>query len=157
MFMKKYSTKIGKITICEEDGYITNISFENEDGQEYTKEAKEIETDLIKEAIKQIRSYLGGDLKILDFPIKMKGTEFQKSVWSELMKVPYGETATYKEIAKKVGNEKASRAVGNANNKNNLPIIIPCHRIIGTNGKLVGFAGGLNIKEMLLDIELKNK
>lgn len=153
MLVKSYDTKIGKITIGENEGYIINIYFGKE---ALPKEAIEEETDLIKETIKQINLYLDGKLEYVNVPIKLQGTNFQKLVWNELMKVPYGKTCTYRDIAKNIGNEKACRAVGNANNKNRLPIIVPCHRIIGTNGKLVGYAGGLDIKEKLLDVEKRN-
>lgn len=88
-----------------------------------------------------------------DLPLDARGTEFQKKVWNELLRIPYGETKSYKDIAVAIGNEKACRAIGMANNKNPIPIIIPCHRVIGSNGKLVGYAGGLNVKEKLLNIE----
>jgi len=154
MVVYSYDTKIGKITVEETDNCITGIHFEND---ELPSNIDTYETPLIKEAIKQIKLYLDGKLKYINVPIKIKGSDFQKLVWNELTKIPYGETCTYKDIAKKVGNEKACRAVGNANSKNNLPIIIPCHRVVGTNGKLVGFAGGLDIKEKLIDIEKKHK
>ena len=85
--------------------------------------------------------------------LEVKGTEFQKKVWNELLKIPYGQTKSYKDIAIAIENERASRAVGMANNKNPIPIIIPCHRVIGSTGKLVGYAGGVNVKEKLLNIE----
>lgn len=154
MQVKSYETKIGKVTIAEDDGYITNIYFEKD---KLPKVVEEKETDLIKETIKQINLYLDGKLEYITVPIKLEGTEFQKLVWNELKKIPYGKTCTYKEIAKGIGNEKACRAVGNANNKNKIPIIVPCHRVIGTSGKLVGYAGGLDIKEKLLDIEKINR
>ena len=153
MFVKSYNTKIGKVTIVEKEGYITNIYFNLD---KLPKEAIEKETDLIKETILQINLYLVGKIEYINVPIKLEGTEFQKLVWNELKKVPYGTTCTYKDIAAKIGNYKACRAVGNANNKNKIPIIIPCHRVIGTNGKLVGYAGGLDIKEKLLSIEENN-
>ena len=153
MLIKSYDTKIGKVTIAENDGYIIGIYFEKDKIPETVEEK---ETDLIKEAIRQITLYLDGKLEYITVPIKLEGTEFQKLVWNELKKIPYGKTCTYKDIAKGIGNEKACRAVGNANNKNKIPIIVPCHRVIGTNGKLVGYAGGLDIKEKLLDIEKRN-
>lgn len=152
MIIKEYSTIIGKVTIGQTDEYITNIYFEND---KVPTNVEDKETPLIKETIRQINLYLSGKLKNIDVPIKIDGTEFQKLVWRELIKVPYGETRTYKDIAVKIGNVNACRAVGNANNKNKLPIIIPCHRVIGTSGKLVGYAGGLDIKEKLLSIEEK--
>lgn len=87
----------------------------------------------------------------------MEGTDFQKTVWKELLKIPYGKTVSYKYIADKIGNKKAFRAVGNANNKNKISIIIPCHRVIGSNGKLVGYANGIDMKKLLLELEKENK
>lgn len=87
----------------------------------------------------------------------MEGTDFQKNVWKELLKIPYGKTVSYKYIADKIGNKKAFRAVGNANNKNKISIIIPCHRVIGSNGKLVGYANGIDMKKFLLELEKENK
>ncbi|MBE6050453.1 MAG: methylated-DNA--[protein]-cysteine S-methyltransferase [Clostridium sp.] len=104
--------------------------------------------------MKQISEYLEGNRKEFDFPIYLEGTEFQKKVWDTLRKIPYGETRSYKDIAIMVGNEKASRAVGGANNKNPIIIAVPCHRVIGKNGKLVGFGCGIDVKEKLLDIEM---
>lgn len=144
-----YETKIGKIGIRENGKYITDIIFSK--SEEKTDNINE--TELIKAAFKQIKEYLGGDRKYFDLPIETIGTEFQKKVWNELRNIPYGQTKTYKDIALAIKNEKACRAIGNANNKNPLPIIIPCHRVIGSNGKLVGYSGGLDIKEKLLNIE----
>lgn len=152
MIIKGYETLIGKVTIGEKDGYITNIYFENDI---LPNNVTVKETPLIKETIRQIHLYLSGELKNIDVPIKIEGTKFQKLVWSKLIEIPYGQTCTYKDIAAQIGNEKACRAVGNANNKNKLPIIVPCHRVIGKSGKLVGYAGGLDIKEKLLNIEKK--
>ncbi len=114
-------------------------------------------TDLTDKAFRQLLEYFEGRRKHFDVPYKLKGTDFQKSVWAALCDIPYGETRTYKEIAKAVGNEKASRAVGMANNKNPLHVLVPCHRVIGASGKLVGYAGGLDMKEHLLKMEKENK
>lgn len=110
-------------------------------------------TDLI---YNEIMEYLNGKRKSFDIKYQMNGTEFQKKVWKELTKIPYGETRTYKEIAVAVGNPKASRAVGMANNKNPISIIVPCHRVIGSDGKLIGYAGGLDMKRALLNLEKKH-
>ncbi|MCI8631236.1 MAG: methylated-DNA--[protein]-cysteine S-methyltransferase [Firmicutes bacterium] len=101
----------------------------------------------------QICEYLRGKRKTFDFPYELRGTEFQKKVWNVLCSIPYGETRTYKEIAAAVGNPKACRAVGMANNKNPIAIAVPCHRVIGANGSLTGYAGGLNMKKALLLLE----
>ena len=101
----------------------------------------------------EVMEYLDGKRKTFDIKYEINGTEFQKKVWKELTKIPYGETRTYKEIAVAVGNPKASRAVGMANNKNPIAIIVPCRRVIGSDGKLVGYAGGLDMKRALLTLE----
>ena len=146
------NTKIGKIGIQEENGNITKLGFKLQLEEEGCKEK---ETLLIKEAFKQIEEYIKGTRKEFDLPLNPEGTEFRKKVWRELRKIPYGKTVSYGAIAKNIGNPKASRAVGGANNKNPIAIIIPCHRVIGSNGKLVGYAGGLDIKQKLLEIEEK--
>lgn len=144
-----YETKIGKITIAEENGKITDFILPGKQN----KEVNIKETHAIKEAYKQFCEYLEGKRKEFKLKYNLKGTYFQKSVWNELLKIPYGETKSYKEIAKAIGNEKACRAIGRANNKNPIAIFIPCHRVIGSNGKIVGYAGGLDLKEKLLKFE----
>lgn len=143
-----YQFGICEIWICEEDKFITRVSFREPDAGYECKE-----TRLIKEAARQIDEYLYGGRMSFNLPINPQGTAFQKSVWNALMHVHYGETRTYKQIAEDIGNPKSCRAVGLANNRNPIAIIIPCHRIIGSNGKLVGYAGGLSVKEKLLDLE----
>ena len=150
-YMFYYNTKIGRIGIEENGMAITRLDFINKDVQEEIIE--ENETALLKEAIKQLNEYLDGKRTLFDLPLEPKGTEFQKKVWNALKEIPFGETRSYGEIAKIIGNEKASRAVGMANNKNPIAIIVPCHRVIGANGKLVGYAGGIDIKEKLLELE----
>lgn len=142
-----YNTKIGPITIVEQNGKIIEIRF----GKEYREIQKE--TIVIQQASKQLEEYFAGRRKKFTVEIEAKGTAFQQQVWEALRQIPYGETRTYGQIAQKIGNVNASRAVGMANNKNPIPIIIPCHRVIGSNGKLIGYAGGLDIKEKLLEIE----
>jgi methylated-DNA-[protein]-cysteine S-methyltransferase len=111
------------------------------------------ETPLIRKAAKQLNEYLAGRRKTFELPLDPEGTPFQKAVWKTLTGIPYGESRTYKDIAETVGNPKACRAVGMANNKNPIAILIPCHRVIGAGGKLVGYAGGLDIKKKLLELE----
>lgn len=110
-------------------------------------------TKLLEESFKEINEFLKGKRKKFTFKINPIGTEFQKSVWKALLNIPYGEVKTYKDIAIAIGNPKACRAVGLANNKNPIPIVIPCHRVIGSNGKLTGYAYGLSIKSHLLNLE----
>lgn len=114
------------------------------------------ETPLIKKAASQLFEYLNGKRMEFDLPLLKDGTDFQISVWNELLKIPYGETRSYKDIAVAINNEKAVRAVGMANNRNKISIFIPCHRVIGSNKKLVGYGGGLEIKEFLLNLEKRN-
>ena len=108
---------------------------------------------LTKRTIEQLKEYFSGIRKSFDLPLEMNGTEFQLKVWNELCNIPYGETRSYKDIAEKIGNPKAVRAVGGANNKNKLMIIVPCHRVIGANGSLTGYAGGIDVKKILLELE----
>ena len=182
MFYKIYDFEIGKLAICEENEKIVRVQFlhnNNEVDIKLIKEkknkngvSKEIvqsdniwldkksymlkETDLINNTRKQLDEYFAGNRKQFDIPIKLDGTDFQINVWKELLKIPYGETCSYLDIAKRIGNPKASRAVGMANNKNKIIIIVPCHRVIGSNKKLVGYACGLEVKEKLLELERKN-
>jgi methylated-DNA-[protein]-cysteine S-methyltransferase len=116
----------------------------------------EKETNVIKETIKQLEEYFVGKRQIFELPLFLIGSDFQKSVWKELQKVAYGKTSTYMELSKNIGNTKAIRAVAAANGANAISIIVPCHRIIGSNGSLVGYAGGLQAKKKLLEMERKN-
>ena len=109
------------------------------------------------EVIQELRAYFGGELKQFDVPVVLEGTEFQVKVWRELQRIPYGETISYGELARRIGNAKAMRAVGLANGANPIPIIVPCHRVIGSDGKLTGFGGGLPNKKKLLAIESQQR
>lgn len=110
-------------------------------------------TELLSMATIQLDEYFQGKRTVFSLPFKLTGTPFQLAVWKKLQNIPYGQTTSYKEIAQKINKPKAYRAVGMANNKNPLPIIIPCHRVIGSNGKLIGYAGGLKLKNYLLELE----
>jgi methylated-DNA-[protein]-cysteine S-methyltransferase len=110
-------------------------------------------TGILKETIRQLRAYFSGKLEQFDLPLAPEGTPFQLEVWRRLCEIPYGETISYGELARRIGNPNASRAVGLANGSNPIAIIIPCHRVIGSNGKLTGYGGGLPIKEKLLALE----
>lgn len=142
-----YETILGPVTFVEEDGTLLAISTHR------SFEGMLQETSLIKEAHLQFSEYLKGERKEFDIPFRMKGTKFQKQVWTALCEIPYGETRSYKQIAEAIGNPKAVRAVGMANNRNPLLVLVPCHRVIGINGQLVGYAGGLDKKEFLLRLE----
>jgi len=139
------------IGITEEDKSITGLFFGKKTPAGFVK----AETPIIKKTAKQLEEYFSGKRKIFDLPVVMNGTEFQKAVWSALQTVPYGETRSYKDIAVLVGKPDAARAVGMANNRNPVSIIVPCHRIIGKNGSLTGYGGGLDAKKYLLELEQK--
>ena len=144
-----FDSPVGKIKIIEEDNIVIEIRF--------VKDEKNISpnTEILKLAKKELEEYFTGKRKVFTFPIKLEGRDFSLKVYKSLMEIPYGETCSYKDIAIKIGNENSQRAVGGANNKNKLPIVIPCHRVIGRNGKLVGYAEGLEIKQKLLELERK--
>ncbi len=149
-----YKTPIGAIVIVDNGRSIVQVFF----GDNIPKNVNVIETNLLKEANNQLKEYFIGKREKFDLYLEPQGgTEFQKKVWKALQEIPYGETRSYKDIAINIGNEKACRAVGMANNKNPIPIFIPCHRVIGSNGNLIGYAGGLDIKETLLRIENKGQ
>lgn len=145
-----YESPIGKLVIVHNDRGITNLYLAHllqiEDGIQE-------ETNLIKEAVKQLDEYFNGLRQSFDLPLAPAGTHFQQKVWQTLRNIPCGKTYSYKQIAEQIGNSKASRAIGMANNKNPILLLIPCHRVIGANGKLIGFAAGLEMKKYLLTLE----
>lgn len=147
-------TCIGKLLIAGEAEAVRHIRFE-ENGVPAAPEAGWIQgaSGPLEETARQLREYFAGARTEFDLPLLPEGTEFQKKVWRRLQDIPYGLTISYGELARRVGNPKASRAVGAANGQNPLPIVIPCHRVIGANGKLTGFGGGLPTKEALLALE----
>ena len=147
IYQYSYETKLGSVTIVEEDGALLAITTHR------TYESIKQETLLIKEVYRQLSEYLIGERKYFELPLNPKGTEFQRQVWQALCDIPYGETRSYKQIAEAIGNPKAVRAVGMANNRNPLLIVIPCHRVIGANGKLIGYGAGIEMKEYLLKLE----
>ena len=142
-----FNTPIGAVRLTEEDGSIIRIELTD------AAAPSSAPTPLLREAEHQITAFLRGDRRQLDFPIRMVGTPFQQRVWRALQQIPYGTTRTYGEIATAIGNPRASRAVGMACNKNPLLLIVPCHRVVGVNGKLVGFAYGTDTKRQLLLLE----
>lgn len=150
MRMYFYETAIGKIYIAESNKNITNLYFETD---AIPQNIEIGETSTIREAYEQLAGYLAGEVTEFDLPLSPKGTDFMQSVWRSLCKIPFGTTASYGDIAKHVGRPKAARAVGLANNRNPIPIFIPCHRVVGADGKLVGYRGGIALKEKLLQLE----
>lgn len=145
---------IGPLGVGEEDGAITLILFA---GQQPPEGYREGGTPLLEEAWAQLERYFAGELRQFSLPLAPAGTPFQQAVWRALEEIPYGETRSYGEIAGQVGRPKASRAVGAANHRNPIPIVIPCHRVIGAGGTLTGYGGGLDRKRLLLDLERQNR
>lgn len=168
---------IGLLEVMEENGAVTRICFmqgdapaqpesqpeSQPDTKLYSQSESQLESQLesqsmiLQETVRQLQEYFAGERTEFSIPLAPQGTEFQKKVWKALLRIPYGETRSYGEIAQMVGNSKASRAVGMANHNNPIPILIPCHRVIGKNGKLTGYAGGLEKKTALLELERSGK
>jgi methylated-DNA-[protein]-cysteine S-methyltransferase len=149
-------TPIGPLLIVGDPEAVRRIEFP-ESGRARLPETgwTEAGSGAVGEAARQLREYFAGTRTAFDLPLAPEGTEFQRAVWRLLQDIPYGETISYGELARRVGNPKASRAVGAANGANPIPIVIPCHRVIGSNGKLTGFGGGLPAKEALLSLETR--
>lgn len=146
-----YESPIGKIEIIGTQDAITSILFSEEN--KMVNFLQEETPQVLRECYNQLDEYFKGSRREFTFPYQFEGTGFQRTVWEALKEIPYAETGSYKHIALSIGNEKAIRAVGSANGKNKLSIVIPCHRIIGSNGTLTGYAGGLWRKEWLLQHE----
>lgn len=145
-----YETPLGLIRIEENYYGITSLRFANDK----TETTLSIRNGVYLSDVKlQISEYFAKNRKIFDVPLSITGSEFQKRVWGALRNIPYGETRSYQQIAKAVGNRDSARAVGMANNRNPILIIIPCHRVVGKDGKLVGYAGGIDRKQYLLEME----
>lgn len=151
----EYHFKFGTIKIEYEEDVLYKLRSVPEI-KEITPEMLSNRSKFSDEVYRQIEEYLTGDRNDIDVKHKLIGTEFQKRVWNALLEIPYGETRTYKEIAEIIGCSGGSRAVGMANNKNPLMIIIPCHRVIGSDGRLVGYAGGIEMKKALLMVEQRS-
>ena len=150
MDLYTFHTPIGFLTIREEEQKLTNL-FLHVDSERVLK--NERHSDFLYEVYIQVNEYFAGRRRQFDVPLKSEGTLFQQSVWRQLQKIPYGQTRSYQEIAIGIGNEKAVRAVAQANNKNPIMIIIPCHRVIHKNGDITGFACGVEVKQYLLNLE----
>ncbi len=150
-YFSRHDSPVGELRIIEQDGRIVRLSFESE---AIPMEDMELaETELAHEAWIQLDEYFAGERKSFDLPLLTAGTPFMTGVWAALGRIPYGETRSYGEIATAVGNPRACRAVGQAVNRNPIPILIPCHRVVGSSGALTGFRVGLPLKARLLEIE----
>ncbi len=142
-----YKSPVGLLEIIGESEFITIVRLVK------TKTSEESNWETGKLCVKQLEEYFSKKRKQFDLPLQPQGTSFQQTVWQALLQIPFGKTISYGELAKNIGNSKASRAVGGANNRNPIPIIIPCHRVVGSNGSLTGYALGLDMKEFLLKLE----
>jgi methylated-DNA-[protein]-cysteine S-methyltransferase len=148
-----YHSPVGLLKISGTDDYISEVSFH--DTTQKSEGRKKNLPPMIIQCIEQLIQYFHGERRQFELSINQPGTTFQKEVWSELLQIPYGKTISYLELAIKTGDSKATRAVANANGKNNVAIIVPCHRVIGANKDLVGYGGGLWRKKWLLEHEAK--
>ena len=152
-FFAILASPIGLLSVLASSKGLTEIRFANHPNT--LRDVEENENEFIEAAIKQLNEYFTRTRQVFDLTLDEGGTDFQRSVWAALRAIPFGETASYGDIAKAINNPNAARAVGMANNRNPLPIITPCHRVIGSDGSLTGFGGGLDIKRWLLEHERK--
>jgi len=151
-----YESPVGRLWIEEKQDLITRLILPGGRQPDFTEILHDLgKNSLLTDARKQLEAYFSGKLQNFDLPLAPAGTPYLQKVWQELCAIPYGETATYGAIAARTGNPKAARAVGLANNRNPIAIIIPCHRVIGSNRKLTGYAGGLEMKRKLLELEAR--
>lgn len=152
------ASPVGLLKLVATDQALVAVLWENENPKRVrlAELVEDKKHPILLETQKQLNEYFAGQRTQFDLPLDFEGTEFQKKIWQALLTIPFGETRSYKQIAEQVGNVKAVRAVGAANGKNPISIIAPCHRVVGANGKLVGFAGGLENKSILLELEISN-
>ena len=146
----KITTPVGTLQLLSEAGYLVRIAFP---GEHRTGPENDESDPVLVACATQLSEYFGGKRQDFDMPLGPVGTEFQQNVWRALKDIPFGELRSYSDIAREIGKPKAVRAVGAANGRNPLPIVVPCHRVIGSNGSLTGFAGGLAMKKQLLTLE----
>ncbi|AXY55901.1 methylated-DNA--[protein]-cysteine S-methyltransferase [Acinetobacter chinensis] len=149
------ASPVGQLKLVATETALVAVLWENENPNRVrlAELIENVQHSILLETQKQLNEYFAGQRQVFDLPLDFEGTEFQQKVWQALLTIPFGETRSYKQIAEQIGNIKAVRAVGAANGKNPISIIAPCHRVVGANGKLVGFAGGLENKGILLKIE----
>lgn len=150
MYFTKYKINSYELFLTASDDYLLSVEFIQ------TKNTFNMictQNSVLSMAIQQLDEYFSGSRQTFYLPLQLHGTAFQQHVWHELINIPYGNTSTYKDLAERIGKPKAFRAVGNACNKNPFPIIIPCHRVIGSSGSMTGYAGGIELKKFLLNLE----
>ncbi len=142
------ASPLGTLTLTSDGEHLTGLSMDEVSTADFTEDRK-----VLKPALDQVRAYFAGELKAFDLPLKQPGTPFQQSVWKQLQRIGYGATASYQDVAKKIKRPQAMRAVGSANGRNKIAIVVPCHRVIAADGSLGGYGGGLWRKEWLLNLE----
>ena len=142
-------TPLGTLRLVSDGKAVTRIEFEDQ----HSDDGEALMDEVLQECARQLLEYFAGERQSFQLSLSAEGTEFQRQVWSELCNIPFGELCSYRDIAERIGNRKAVRAVGAANGKNPIPIIVPCHRVIGSDGSLTGFGGGLAAKQQLLQLE----
>jgi methylated-DNA-[protein]-cysteine S-methyltransferase len=159
MYYTRFDTDLCEIILAGYENVITALHLNTGEGKRIFEihPTWERGDSNFTEAIKQINEYINGERKVFSLEISPEGTVFQKRVWGQLLRIPYGEVWTYGELAAEIGDKRYARAVGMANSKNPIPLIIPCHRVIGSSGDLTGFAHGIRIKKQLLELETGNK
>lgn len=158
LFHKFVTSPVGKLKLVASDKGLVAILWENDNPRRVplTSSMEDDQQKILVEVERQLNQYFTGERRSFSLPLDMRGTPFQKDVWEALLSIPFGETRSYGQLAKQIGRSSASRAVGAANGRNPISIIVPCHRVIGSSGKLTGFAGGLETKATLLDMEKKD-
>ncbi len=156
-YYEYYKSPVGKLLLVGDGENMTHLGFPS--GKMKLKHKRNWTKDgsSLKQAVSQLEAFFEGNLKNFDLPLALTGTPFRRSVWAGLMDIPYGETWSYGQLANYIGAPNACRAVGSANGFNPIPIVVPCHRVIGNNGSLTGFGGGLKTKKFLLELESKNR
>jgi methylated-DNA-[protein]-cysteine S-methyltransferase len=154
-YLSYYDSPIGRLPLITNENALIALLWEDDNPKRVPLKWKLIEDDNeIANSVKiQLTEYFNGKRRVFDLPLEVYGTPFQKDIWKHLQNIPFGETRSYGQLAKAIGNPKASRAVGAANGKNPISIILPCHRVVGSNGNLTGFAGGVEAKDFLLKLE----
>jgi methylated-DNA-[protein]-cysteine S-methyltransferase len=153
VYYMTFESPVGPLLLAGDSNALRRVSFESSKRCAPPRPDWKQDKAPFEEVVRQLQAYFRGKLKEFDLPLAMEGTEFQLRVWNELRTIPYGETISYAQLAGRIGNPKAVRAVGLANGSNPIPIIVPCHRVIGSDGSLTGFGGGLSTKKKLLDLE----
>jgi len=153
IYYSTFESPVGPLLLAGSKAGLQLVSFAAGDRAKSVDPEWRLDNSAFVDVVRQLQSYFAGERKNFDLSLLLEGTDFQKTVWTALRKIPYGETISYKELAEMIGKPRAVRAVGAANGANPIPIIIPCHRVIGNDGSLTGFGGGLPLKKRLLELE----